>query len=255
MRHVEHAMGTVFSFDIRDAVTPAVAAALHEAVAWLHHVDALFSTYRPDSAVSRLARGETTVEQCPAEVGEALRLCAEAERVTHGWFSATAGGGLDPSGLVKGWAVERASEILHAAGAHHTSVNGGGDVQLRGEAAPGVPWRIGIADPLRPGALLGVVSCRDGAVATSGTAERGHHIIDPHTGRPPRGLLSVTVVGPRLTWADVHATALFARGSAEAAGAAPAAGHKWLRVSDAGHVQTSEGFACEGSANFDLCMT
>lgn len=128
----------------------------------------------------------------------------------------TADGRLDPCGLVKGWAVERAADLLHEAGAHDLCVNGGGDLQLRGEAAPGTPWRVGVADPARPGRLLTVVTGTDGgpwAVATSGTAERGHHILDPHTGRPAHGLLSATVVGPSLTWADVYATAVFARGT------------------------------------------
>ncbi|MEU8579326.1 FAD:protein FMN transferase [Streptomyces abikoensis] len=211
-------MGTVFSFDVRGTPTPAVARALREAVAWLHHVDALFSTYRPDSAISRLERGETTVERCPPEVGEVLRLCAQAEAATAGWFSARAGGRLDPSGLVKGWAVERAADILHAAGARDLCVNGGGDLQLHGEAAPGAPWKVGIADPADPGRLLTVVTgagTGPWAVATSGTAERGCHILDPRTGRPPQGLLSATVVGPSLTWADVYATAVFARGATE----------------------------------------
>ncbi|MHA7961091.1 FAD:protein FMN transferase [Streptomyces sp. L500] len=176
----------------------------------------MFSPYRPDSAVSRLDRGETTVERCPPEVGEVLRLCARAETITGGWFSVRADGRLDPCGLVKGWAVERAADLLHEAGAHDLCVNGGGDLQLRGEAAPGTPWRVGVADPARPGRLLTVVTGTDGgpwAVATSGTAERGHHILDPHTGRPAHGLLSATVVGPSLTWADVYATAVFARGT------------------------------------------
>ncbi|MEV5505486.1 FAD:protein FMN transferase [Streptomyces orinoci] len=207
-------MGTVFSFDLRDPATPAVTRALAAAVRLLHQVDAVFSTYRPDSAVSRLGRGEITVDRCPPEVGEVLRLCALAEQRTGGFFSATAAGRLDPSGLVKGWAVERAADLLLAAGARNLCVNGGGDLRLCGEAAPGEPWRIGLADPRHPGRLTGTVQGRDMAVATSGTAERGAHITDPHTGRPATALLAVTVVGPSLTWADVHATAHMARGRA-----------------------------------------
>ncbi|MFI1801968.1 FAD:protein FMN transferase [Streptomyces sp. NPDC020379] len=234
-------MGTVFSFDLRDTVTPAVGRALREAVTWLHHVDALFSTYRPDSAICRLDRGETTVERCPAEVGEVLRLCAEAEALTRGWFSARAGGRLDPSGLVKGWAVERAAAVLHEAGARNLCVNGGGDLRLHGEAAPGTPWRIGIADPTRPGRLLTVVTAdvpAASAVATSGTAERGHHILDPHAHRPARGLLSTTVIGPSLIWADVHATAIFARGAVM-----DAEGYEVLTLAEDGRIGGSGGFA------------
>lgn len=218
IRHIEHAMGTVFSFDIRGPSGQAVRRALAEAVGWLHHVDAVFSVYRPDSQISRLGRGTTTVADCVPEVAEVLTLCANAGRASGGWFSHTAGGRLDPSGLVKGWAVERASDILYAAGAHDTCVNGGGDIQLRGESAPGRPWRIGIAHPLRRDALVAVVSGNDLAVATSGTAERGPHILDPHTGRPTEALASITVTGRHLTTTDAYATAAFAMGPVAARG-------------------------------------
>lgn len=183
VRHAEHTMGTVFSFDIRGAPTRAVTRALADAVAWLHRVDEVFSTYRPGSQISRLGRGELTEQQCDPEVAEVLELCRAAARSSNGWFSATPGGRLDPSAVVKGWAVERASQLLYDAGARHHSVNGGGDIQTRGEAAPGLPWQIGIAHPLCPGDLTTVVTGRDLAVATSGTAERGPHILDLHTGR------------------------------------------------------------------------
>ncbi|MFJ9419760.1 FAD:protein FMN transferase [Streptomyces sp. NPDC101227] len=229
LRHVEHAMGTVFSFDIRDPHTAAVPSALNDAVAWLHHVDRVFSTYRPDSAISQLARGDRTLDDCPPEVREVLGLCAQAGRTTDGWFSPTPDGTLDPSGLVKGWAVERAWQILHDAGAPNICVNGGGDLQLSGESAPGVPWCIGIAHPLRPGELCTVVTGRDLAIATSGTAERGAHILDPHTGTPADGPASLTVVGRRLTLTDAYATAACAMGRKA---------RKWLE-----HLDGYEGFA------------
>jgi thiamine biosynthesis lipoprotein len=206
-------MGTVFSFDIRSAPTPPVTDALAEAVAWLHHVDAVFSTYRPDSQISRLGRGELTVGRCVPEVAEVLGLCRETADATGGAFTCTPGGRLDPSALVKGWAIERASRILLHAGAFDHCVNGGGDIQAQGEAAPGVPWRFGIAHPLHPGALALVVSGRDLAVATSGTAERGRHIIDPRNGRPATALASLTLVGRHLTEVDALATAAFAMGN------------------------------------------
>lgn len=211
--HVEHVMGTVFSFDIRDRPTPAIAGALRAAVAWLHHVDALFSTYRPESAISRLARGTATLDEVPESVAYVLDLCAEAETRTRGCFTARPGGRLDPSGLVKGWAVEEASRMLRAAGAGNTCVNGGGDVRLSGEASPGTPWCVGIADPCRPRRLLTTVTGRDLAVATSGPAERGCHILDPLTGAPATALLSATVAGPSLTWADAYATAAVVLGT------------------------------------------
>ncbi|MFJ2831112.1 FAD:protein FMN transferase [Streptomyces sp. NPDC087263] len=213
-------MGTVFSFDVRGGEPAAVQAALEEAVAQLHRVDEVFSTYRQDSQISRLARGELTVAECDPEVAEVLDLCAEAERLSEGWFSTTYEGQLDPTGLVKGWSTERVARLLAAAGASGVSVNGGGDVQLCGMPGPQRPWRVGVADPLRPGSLAAVVSAAGAdelAVATSGTAERGAHIVDPRTGKSAvTDLVAVTVVGPHLTWADTWATAAFAMGSRQA---------------------------------------
>ncbi|MFI8086918.1 FAD:protein FMN transferase [Streptomyces sp. NPDC086080] len=217
-------MGTVFSLDVRGGEPVAVRAAVEDAVAGLHRVDEVFSTYRDDSQISRLARGELGVEECDPEVAEVLELAAEAERVSEGWFSARYRGRLDPTGIVKGWATERAARRLAAAGATGVSVNGGGDVQLLGAPGAGRPWRVGVSDPLRPGGLAAVVSAAGAAelaVATSGTAERGDHIVDPRTGRSAvTDLVAVTVVAPRLTWADCWATAAFAMGSRE--------GLRWL---------------------------
>lgn len=207
-RRVEHCMGTVFSVDVR---APHVDhGVLDEIVRWLHHVDTTFSTYRPDSEISRLSRGEITLAQCSPEVGEVLARCRDLTRETAGYFSAYADGTLDPSGLVKGWAIERASELLRAAGSTNHCVNGGGDVQCTGDAAPGTPWRVGISHPLEPGMLAGVVVGTGLAVATSGSAERGAHVLDPHTRCSPVALASVTVIGRRLAQVDAYATAAFA---------------------------------------------
>ncbi|MGI8665337.1 MAG: FAD:protein FMN transferase [Jatrophihabitans sp.] len=212
VRRVEQCMGTVFSIEVR--LPGCAAAAIDDAVSWLHWVDRTFSPYQQDSQLSRLARDELAVEDCVPEVGQILARCAELETETRGYFSATAGGVLDPSGLVKGWAIQHASEMLSAAGSTSHCVNGGGDVQCAGPAAAGRPWRIGIADPLQAGRLAGIVAGRDLAVATSGTAERGNHILDPHTGHPRAELASVSLVGRQLASVDAYATAAFAMGVA-----------------------------------------
>ncbi|MFE0517068.1 FAD:protein FMN transferase [Streptomyces sp. NPDC058964] len=210
-------MGTVFSFDVRGGEPRAVRAALDDAVTGLHRVDEVFSTYREDSQVSRLARGELTVAECDPEVAEVLELGAEAERVSDGWFSMRYRGRLDPTGIVKGWAAERAARRIAEVGVSGVSVNGGGDVQMFGAPEPHRPWRVGVADPLRPGGLAAVISSggvEELSVATSGTAERGAHIVDPRTGKSAvTDLVAVTVVGPCLTWVDCWATAAFAMGS------------------------------------------
>ncbi|MGW2347298.1 FAD:protein FMN transferase [Actinacidiphila glaucinigra] len=244
LHHVEHVMGTVFSFDVRDRATSAIRRALDRAVRHLHTVDAVFSTYRPDSAVSRLGRGGIGLADCPPEVHEVLDLCARASHDSDGWFSITAGGALDPSGLVKGWATENASRMLHEAGAQHTCVNGGGDIRLRGKAAPGTPWRIGIADPLRPGVPVTVVTASgDLAIATSGTAERGVHIVDPYGAGPATELVSLTVVGPGLTMTDAYATAAFARGNGSRAWLEALDGYEAFAVLPDGRTWHTTGFA------------
>jgi len=202
-------MGTVFSFDVRGGGTGA-AAALDAAVAWLRHVDEVFSTFRPGSQISRLAAGTLTPAACSPEVREVFGLCQAAERRSAGWFSARYAGGFDPTGLVKGWAVERAAAMVSSTGAEAVCVNGGGDVQVRGG-----PWWIGVSHPLRKNELAAVVHTAGEqlAVATSGPAERGCHIIDPRTGRPPaRALASLTVVCRGLGEADADATAGYAMG-------------------------------------------
>lgn len=209
--HVEHCMGTVFTIDIRDAGdwTDAVG----DVVAWLHHVDTTFSTYQAGSELSRIRRRELRVTDAHPDVAAVLELCVEIQARTGGAFNAMVGGRLDPTGLVKGWAIEQASQKLRRRGALNHAVNGGGDVQLAGEATPNRLWNVGITDPHNRARVLRVVTGRDLAVATSGTAERGLHIVDPFTDAPADRLASATVVGPSLTMADAYATAAFVMGA------------------------------------------
>jgi FAD:protein FMN transferase len=208
--HVEHCMGTAFTIDIRDPGE--WAGAIADAVDWLHRVDAVFSTYRPDSDISRIRRGELRVADADPDVGRVLELCAQVQLATGGAFTAVPGGRLDPTGLVKGWAIERASELLRGHGAANHAVNGGGDLQLAGEAGSGRPWTVGISAPSDRSRIVRTVTGRDFAVATSGIAERGQHILDPFTGRPALAVASATVTGPSLTFADGYATAAFVLG-------------------------------------------
>lgn len=239
--HVEHCMGTVFTIDVRDDGDWREAIAC--AVAWLHRVDAVFSTFRPDSDISRLRRGELDLADLDPMVGEVLDLCAQMHSETDGYFSALTADGVDPTGLVKGWAIERASELLRRHGTDNHAVSGGGDMQLAGEVAPGRPWHVGISDPFDRSRVLVTVAGRDIAVATSGTAERGSHIVNPYTGRPAEELAAVTVVGSSLTRVDVFATAAFAMGRAALPWLRGTAGHEGLVVTSTGEVQPTRGLA------------
>lgn len=216
--HVELVMGMAISIDVRDPWSPVVVAAVEEAVAWFHHVDATFSTYKPESPISRLGTGAATLADMSDEVLGVLELCEDLHTDTDGAFDilsvpAPNGSRLDPSGLVKGWSVERAAELLEQRGLRHFCINAGGDIALRGEPRPGEPWRIGIRHPDLPDQSAAVVGGSGRlAVATSATYERGAHIIDPSTGEPIAELASVTIVGADLAYADAYATSVFVMG-------------------------------------------
>lgn len=255
---VEQIMGMPISITVRgpglDArpgprpVEDAVAAAF----ASLRRVDEVFSTWKPDSQVSRVRRGELDLAGCDADVREVAALCTTAREATGGWFDADlpdptpeapATRRWDPTGLVKGWAVARAARDLSAAlDGYDVLVNAGGDLAAHCRRTDTPDWVIAIEDPRDRSAVLASVPLRVGGVATSGTAARGAHILDPHTGAAVQGALaSVSVIGPDLLWADVWATAAFAEGPACVERLRRLTDHAWLVVDAAGTVTTSAG--------------
>jgi thiamine biosynthesis lipoprotein len=214
-RRVEQVMGTAVSLLIADPLPDPTLAKLGDQVfGWLHEVDARFSTYQPDSEVNRLDRGELDRAGCSADLRAVLDVCGDLWRETDGYFDAYATGRLDPSGYVKGWSVQVASDRLVEAGSVHHCLNAGGDVRMRGRPAPGQEWQVGIRHPWEADKLCWVLAGTDFGVATSGTYERGYHVVDPYRGKPATALRSVTVVGPDLGLADAYATAALAMGLA-----------------------------------------
>jgi len=215
---VEQIMGMPISVHLRGprVTSRQVDARVRAAFAELRKIDALFSTYRPDSEISRLNCDELTLRQCNLQVQEVALLAERARGRTDGYFDvnlpAPSGGRwFDPSGLVKGWAVERAADYFADLVDHDLCLNAGGDVLLTaGTDAP--PWRVGIEHPNDRGGLFAVLAVGSGAVATSGSAHRGAHIIDPSSGTPAHAVRALSVTGPSLMWADVYATAAVARG-------------------------------------------
>lgn len=181
---------------------------------WLETVDRRFSTYRLDSDISRLNRGKLAVAECHADVRAVLVRCDELREQTGGYFDARYSSleFVDPSGLVKGWAVDRATELLEAEGVRNYSLNAAGDIRMRGSALPASAWRVGIQHPVIVDRVAAIVECNDLALATSGEYARGKHVLDPHTGSPPSGLASVSISGRDLATADAYATAGFAMG-------------------------------------------
>jgi thiamine biosynthesis lipoprotein len=235
-RHVElvRTMGTVVTLDVRAAEPPEqLAAAVRAVTDRLCGIDDVFSPWRAGSWVSRLITGRVPLADCPAEVRDVIDLAARLAALTDGYFSAfwrgpSTSAGPDPTGLVKGWAAQRASDVLLAHGLADHVVNAAGDLVMSGRPDPQdatARWRVGISDPAVPGHLAGVVELPGGsrrwAVATSGPAELGLHVTDPHTGGFPSSTASATVVAPvggsqpeGGAFADACATALVAAGDA-----------------------------------------
>jgi len=206
-------MGTTVSIDVRP---PSVGHdALEAAIAWFHDVDLRFSPYRASSEVTRVGDGSLALDDASPDVRAMFTLADALRDRTDGYFDPRGHRSdrrPDPTGVVKGWAVDEAVAGLRLAGARNAQVVAGGDLVALGEPEPGRPWRIGVQHPGEPGQVAAVLLVRDLAIATSGLYERGGHIRNPHTGLVPTGLRSLTVVGPSLALADAYATAGFAMG-------------------------------------------
>lgn len=206
--HIEDVWNTVVTIECE-----LVSISYKDSIDFLHLVDQLFSTYLPDSQVSKLRRGEIEIDEADQLVQQVWQGCLEIREVSDGAFDPWAvPGGFDPSGYVKGWAADQISQQLIKQGAKHIQVNAGGDISVRGGKDSDTPWRIGVAHPNKSNEISKLYSIQTGAIATSGTAERGNHIIDPHTKTIAVGARSATVIGPDAGIADALATALIVSG-------------------------------------------
>jgi thiamine biosynthesis lipoprotein len=180
----------------------------------LHEADRTFSTWKPESEISRLRRHEIGLERLSDDVLEVLDACRFAKEATHGWFDPWAlEGGVDPTGFVKGWAAERALAELAGMRATGAIVNAAGDVGVLGGPAVGERFRVGIVNPFERSSLSCVVEVAS-ALATSGDYERGSHLVDPFAGVARTSVASASVCGPDLGLADALATALAVGGDA-----------------------------------------
>ncbi|HWU58999.1 MAG TPA: FAD:protein FMN transferase [Microbacteriaceae bacterium] len=212
MRYLETVMGVPMSIDIRDAGDHDSTAG--DAFGELRRADELFSPYRPESELSQVNRGELAPTGVDALFSEVLVLAERFSAVSGGVFTLRdAEGRLDLNGIVKGWAAQRAGDLLRSRGIRDFCVNAGGDIVAAGRPAPGRRWQIGVRSPESADQMIAVFALTDETIATSGSYERGSHIIDGRTGMPATGLLSVSVIAPDLTTADVLATAVYAMGA------------------------------------------
>jgi len=246
---LETVMGTVVTIDVypapaaTDAQRAQIGGQIQLACDILHRADEIFSTWRPDSPASRLRRGEITADDAPAEVADVIAACATARKLSGGWFDPWAmPGGFDPTGYVKGWAAHRALAVLASVGGvSGAMVNAAGDIASSGRLPTGQPFRIGIADPAAPRRLAEIVELT-GAVATSGSYERGPHLVDPHSGLPVARVASATVTGPDLGLADALATGLAVAGPEGLAFVQAIEGYAGLIIGLDGTRQSTPGF-------------
>ena len=251
--HIEECMGTVFQFAGRSPLDDAQTQSLiTQACEILHEADRTFSLYKPESPLSQLSRGETSVAKCPPVVNEIWDACDEWEKKTGGWFSAmTPQNTFDPSGIVKTWAAKRAAEFIVAGGITDFTMNAGGDVWLSDGLTEERDWRIAISKTVSIASPdAGVLTVIDlggtkfRAMATSGSAERGDHIWNPKAPgkEAPTELLQVSVVADDLVTADVWATAAFAEGQRAIAHLNEIEGIEALFVLANGDLAATDGF-------------
>ena len=211
--------GTILYIEVASTTIDhaAIDAAINDVREFVFAIDRDFSTYKENSAISQLRRNEIQIGQAPEIVQEVWDSCQIAKYLSDGAFDPWAvQGGFDPSGYVKGWAADRVAEILRKAGCQHIQVNAAGDLTLRGgNLLPNgsvKPWRIGVVNPDNTQEVLRIFEIFDGAIATSGTYERGAHITDPYTGVIAIGAKSATVIGIDGGITDAMATALMVTG-------------------------------------------
>ena len=213
MRETRILMGMPITVDVGTASEEAL---VDEVFAYFECIDRRFSTYRTDSEIAAINRGDVPVSDYSPEMRDVLALAEQTKKETNGFFDIRKpDGSLDPSGIVKGWAIRNAADMVRRAGVRDYFIEAGGDIQSSGKNPSGADWSVGIRNPFQADEIIKVVYPRGRGVATSGTYVRGQHIYNPHgTGHPIADIVSLTVIGADVLEADRFATAAFAMGRA-----------------------------------------
>ncbi len=211
MRETRLLMGMPITVEICSA---AAATIVDDVFDYFQEVDRRFSPYRSDSEIAAINRGDVPVKDCSGEMMEVLALAERTKDETGGYFDIRKPDGLlDPSGIVKGWAIRNAAGIVQRACVGDFFIDAGGDIQSCGRNASGLDWSVGIRNPFKADEIIKIVYPRGSGVATSGTYVRGQHIYNPlATGDPITEIVSLTVIGEDILEADRFATAAFAMG-------------------------------------------
>lgn len=211
MKKLRLLMGMPVSVEVVDA--SASESLLDAAFEYFEYIDAKFSTYRDDSEISQINRNELGLEEASEDMKTIFALAEQTRLESNGYFDIQHDGAYDPSGVVKGWAIYQAAEILRQKGADNFYIEAGGDIQASGRNAEGENWRVGIRNPFNPDEIVKALSLTDRGIATSGTYARGQHIYNPlDEDDALNEVVSLTVIGPDICEADRFATAAFAMG-------------------------------------------
>lgn len=208
-------MGMAVTIEI--AAKEAKQRSFDEVFDYLVYIDGKFSTYKETSEISAINRGEIEESKWSEDMNEVFTLSEETKRLTGGYFDIVARNGkYDPSGLVKGWAIKNAADILRGRGTENFYIEIAGDIETSGKNSKNEPWRIGIQNPLsKREEIVKTLSVTGAGVATSGTAIQKQHIYNPFDKEVLLDeIVSLTVIGPNIYEADRFATAAFAMGRA-----------------------------------------
>jgi len=211
---------------------------------YFNEVDARFSTYKQESEISKINRGEIKEPDYSSEMREIFALAEQTKKETGGYFSITTpGGSIDPSGIVKGWAIRGAATRAQAMGYHNYFLDIGGDIQSSGTDETGADWTVGIRNPFNRDEIVKAIRPLGRGIATSGTYIRGQHIYNPHApGQEIRDIVSLTVVGPDVYEADRFATAAFAMGKGGIAFIEALPGYEGYLIDGGGVATMTTGF-------------
>ena len=212
MKQTQLLMGMPITVEVVDAQAPADI--FEQVFAYFTSVDQTFSTYKPTSEISRINNREITIEQASQDMRTIFALAERTKQETNGYFDIARDGIYDPSGVVKGWAIYQAAQIMRLAGCRNFYVDAGGDIQVVGKNSQGRPWCVGIRNPFNMHEIVKVLAVSNRGIATSGNSIRGQHIYNPKAdGQLVTDVVSLTVIGPNIYEADRFATAAFAIGA------------------------------------------
>ncbi len=209
MKQTRLIMGMPITIEVVGLRDPKV---LKKVFDYFREVDARFSPYKSDSELSAVNNG-LDPDGWSEDMKLVMRLCEETKQASGGYFDINRGGYIDPSGLVKGWSIANAAELLKDSGYNNFYIEAGGDIQAEGLSETNEPWTIGIRSPFDINKIVKVIKTTGVGVATSGKYLRGDHIYNPLDNySSPDEVSSLTVMAPNIFEADRFATAAYAMG-------------------------------------------